>query len=155
GSSGGRWDVSQGRQKAWRADWSGARDRRGTARASRSLTECAECGLEPEWGGWEAECARVRNEREAVWGTLRLYGRLLLGIFWHVARGQTRRKAGTQSHRSKAESHDSGVAGKAQVLSKRMSWRPDGPRARVSEVGRHPVSWCIGRHENGYQGWLE
>ena len=46
------------------------------------MTECAECGLEPEWGGWEPECARVRSEREAVWGTLRLCGRRLLGIFW-------------------------------------------------------------------------
>jgi hypothetical protein len=50
---------------------------------------------------------------------LRLCRRRLLGIFSSVAKGQTRRKTGTQSHRSKAMSHDSGVAGKAQVFSKK------------------------------------
>lgn len=47
----------------------------------------------------------------------RLYRLVLLGIFPALI-GQTRRKAGTQSHRSTARKrHDSGVASTAQVFS--------------------------------------
>jgi len=39
-----------------------------------------------------------------------LFRLIFLGIFVQKLLEQTRRKAGTQNHRSKARSHDSGVA---------------------------------------------
>jgi hypothetical protein len=48
--------------------------------------------------------------------TAALVSAKLIGHIDFAVLGQTRRKAGTQSHRSKARSYDSGVASKVQAV---------------------------------------
>src|SRR6185312_5624651 len=91
-------------------------DKTGTARASRSLTEYAAWGLEPDWRGWEAECARVRSDREAVFGTPCLYGRLLLGIFWLLLKGKPVERRGRKTTGLKQRAMTAGLPAKRKFF---------------------------------------